>query len=204
MNLQTDADLASFFDQCIRKGEMEEFDPEEYEKVKQLLEDWNIQPGQRLLEAGCGAGRLTVLLENAVGPEGEILGCDLSPEMIAFAKKRMLPDHVRFQCVSVLHTGSETGRYDKVICLNVFPHFLDKSATLREFRRILTDAGELWINHLCSRDRINSFHRHASETVSDHALPDEKEMQLLLEQAGFQIISLEDREDKYSLLARSV
>lgn len=202
MHLQTDAELALFFDQCIRDGEMAHFDAEEEDKVNLLFNEWNIQPGEYVLEAGCGAGRFTSLLETKVGAEGKIFACDLSPEMIAFAKTRQLPEHVHFECTSVLNTKQDPDTFDKIICLNVFPHFLDQAATLKEFKRLLKPNGNLWINHLCSRDTINSFHQHASKTVCSHSLPDEAGMRALMTDAGFTITSLQDTEAFYSLHAR--
>ena len=40
------------------------------------------RPGERVLELGCGAGGALVALARAVGPEGRVVGLDLSPGMI--------------------------------------------------------------------------------------------------------------------------
>lgn len=46
---------------------------------------------QRLLELGCGPGRLTAAL-CAAFPEADILACDLAPEMLAEARRRLPAD----------------------------------------------------------------------------------------------------------------
>lgn len=45
------------------------------------------RPGMRLLDCGCGSGSITAGLAAAVAP-GEVVGLDLSPEQLAFARER--------------------------------------------------------------------------------------------------------------------
>ncbi|MCC7311667.1 MAG: methyltransferase domain-containing protein, partial [Sulfuritalea sp.] len=47
-----------------------------------------LQPGQRVLDVGCGTGLSLELLRAAVGEEGMVYGCDQSPEMLAIARRR--------------------------------------------------------------------------------------------------------------------
>lgn len=201
MHFQTNDELAIFFDQCAKDGLMLTFDPEEQSKLDCLLSEWDIREGHRIFEAGCGAGRLTEQLASKIGGSGEIFACDLSAEMLAFAKQRKLPEHVSFVCASALDSSCPANWFNRILCLNVFPHFLDKPKILREFRRIIAQDGTMWINHLCSRKSINHFHSNASDEVANHILPDEEEMGMLLKEAGFVIISLKDSDAGYSLKA---
>ncbi|HEY1479751.1 MAG TPA: class I SAM-dependent methyltransferase, partial [Gaiellales bacterium] len=43
-----------------------------------LVRDWQIAPGARVLEIGCGQGDTTAVLADAVGPEGRVLAVDLA------------------------------------------------------------------------------------------------------------------------------
>lgn len=47
-----------------------------------------LQPGERVLEIGCGAGATTVDLAAAVGPTGEVVAVDLAEGMVAAATRR--------------------------------------------------------------------------------------------------------------------
>ncbi len=47
-----------------------------------------IQPGERVLDVGCGCGDSTLKLAEAVGAEGHVLGLDLSEPMLARARQR--------------------------------------------------------------------------------------------------------------------
>jgi len=52
-----------------------------------LLDRLDPQPGERVLDLGCGTGELTAEIGRAVGPEGEAVGIDQSAEMITSARE---------------------------------------------------------------------------------------------------------------------
>jgi len=55
--------------------------PRTVEDMLRLLE---VSPGQRVLDVGAGSGWTTALLAHLVGPEGEVLGVELVPELVQF------------------------------------------------------------------------------------------------------------------------
>ena len=46
-----------------------------------------LQPGERIVEVGCGTGRNLAFLREAVGCDGEVIGVDASPGMLAEAQR---------------------------------------------------------------------------------------------------------------------
>ena len=185
-------EVSSFFDECAAEGIFDTFPAEEKTKINVLLERWNIKTGQRILEPGCGSGRLTELLSHAVGADGEVFACDLSGEMIRIANKRGLPGNIIFFHGSVNSVPRDDCFFDKVICFQVFPHFLDHKRSLAEIARLLKPGGELWLNHLKIRVDINNLHKNASSVVISHQIPSSKEMRLLLTEAGFEVMEIEE------------
>jgi len=57
-----------------------------------------LQPGQRVLEVGCGTGLALANLAAAVGPEGAVVGVDGSPAMLARARRRTVAS-TQVRCV---------------------------------------------------------------------------------------------------------
>ena len=49
----------------------------------------NLRPGDSVLDFGCGTGLSFEFLERAVGPGGRIIGVDVSPDMLAHARRRI-------------------------------------------------------------------------------------------------------------------
>jgi len=166
-----------------------------------FLLDWGIRPGDRILEPGCGSGRLTEVLAAAVGPSGVVLAVDLSAEMLARALGRGLPPQVRIRQASVVDLSDSDGPFDKVICLNVFPHFSDRGGALRRVAGLLRPGGDLWINHFASREAINEFHAGLDRAVRDHLIPPDEDVHRLLRDAGFTVVSHRQDDPGYRLHA---
>jgi ubiquinone/menaquinone biosynthesis C-methylase UbiE len=55
---------------------------------KRLLEPAELQPGESVLDIGCGTGSLALVAATQVGPVGKVTGVDPSPEMILRAKRK--------------------------------------------------------------------------------------------------------------------
>jgi len=74
---------------------MPKWDPKDYEKSSSAQEKWakeliaklKLKGNERILDIGCGDGKVTVLLAEHV-PNGSVTGVDLSPDMIAYAKTK--------------------------------------------------------------------------------------------------------------------
>jgi len=109
----------------------------------------NAQPGERALEFGFGTGHGLVTLAQSVGGTGRVCGVDLSPGMIAVARKRIeqeqLTDRVIVQRGDVLHLPYAAGTFDMV-----FSSFMldlidtpDLPLVLNECRRVLCANGRV-------------------------------------------------------------
>jgi SAM-dependent methyltransferase len=46
------------------------------------------RPGERILDLGCGGGPTTLPIADAVGPGGHVTGADISPDLLAIARRR--------------------------------------------------------------------------------------------------------------------
>ena len=113
--------------------------------TRRLLLDAGARPGLRAADVGYGVGMVTGLLAEFVGPEGQVVGIDVSAEQLAQAKKRLSTgrDNVRFVQASATDTGLPRGSFDLVYCRFLLMHLPDPEAALREMSALLRPGGTL-------------------------------------------------------------
>ncbi|MBE7558476.1 class I SAM-dependent methyltransferase [bacterium] len=126
--------MGKYFDELAREGLFAAFDDEESDRVRFFMTQWRVQRGERILEPGCGQGRLTALLAGAVGPEGEVFAVDVSRAMIRQARARALPSQATFAVRSVYALPQPDAWFDQVVCFNVFPHSYARRMPSRKWR----------------------------------------------------------------------
>jgi ubiquinone/menaquinone biosynthesis C-methylase UbiE len=56
--------------------------------IRRVVDKMDIQPGQSILDLGSGTGKNDCFIARKIGPDGNILGLDISKEMISLSKKR--------------------------------------------------------------------------------------------------------------------
>ena len=198
------ADKAAFFDSQARAEWADQgYGVLEHPKLIRLLELLDPAPGNALLEPGCGTGRLTRILGQAVGPEGQVTAMDISERMVEIARERCdgLPQ------VAVVLADMESfplppARFHAVACHQVFPHFNDRARALARLAECLRPSGRLVVSHFIGRRKVNDVHSQAGTAVERDLLPDADEMRALLQAAGFRIDLLDDADEHYFLAAR--
>lgn len=102
----------------------------------------------RILDLSCGPGTETVMLAAAV-PEGEVVGVDLSPRMVAAAwenaRHHGLSNVATFQADATRLPRDFAGRFDIVHCSYAFHHYSDPLLVLKQIRRVLKPTGKAFI-----------------------------------------------------------
>lgn len=92
-----------------------------------------IASGMRVLDVGCGNGDLSRLVARMVGPDGEVVAIDRSPEAMAMGRSaeagpKAAP--IRYQQADLAGALPKLGRFDAVIGRRVLMYLPDASATL--------------------------------------------------------------------------
>ncbi len=67
-----------------------------------------LQPGDVVLDAGCGTGFCFHMIEDAIGPSGRLIGIEPSPAMLARARGRV--DDAGWTNVTLLNTSGEAAQ----------------------------------------------------------------------------------------------
>lgn len=158
-------------------------------RLESLRERLALQPGQDLLELGCGTGRLTSWLADRVRP-GRVIAADFSPEMLAQARARN--SSVEFWLMDICHEPPGAELFDVVFCFNAFPHFRDKAQALKNCGVLLKSGGRLLVLHLAGSAHLNHFHAQLAHPVCHDLMPSPQEWPTLLERTGLQLRSLMD------------
>ncbi len=185
-------DLAAFFDRAAASGAMGGFNSGERAVLETLLGFWGLAPGRRVLEVGCGAGRLSELAAPRLAPGGSLLALDISLGMLRRALPRCRAAGAAVAAASALHLPVPARSFHTVLWFQVFPHLEEPLAALREARRVLLPGGRLWISHLATRDEVNAFHAGLPPPVCHHRIPPDPEVRRLLESAGFRVLRVGD------------
>lgn len=107
-----------------------------------------LKPGERVIDVGCGAGIDTLIAAKMVGPVGYVVGVDMTPAMIAKARRAAAEaglDNVEFCEGFAENLPVSDGWADVVISNGVLNLFPDKIAGLKEMVRVLKPEGRLQI-----------------------------------------------------------
>lgn len=195
---------ARFFDAQVAAGwAAEDYGEDERPKLERLLRQSELGPGQRVLEPGCGTGRLSEVLAQVVGPAGQLMAMDISQGMVQACRKRVAGlSWVRVEQMAVEEFQAPADSFDRVVCHQVFPHFDDQPAALAHLVYLLKPEGILTVVHFMPSAAINDTHRKAGTVVEKDMLPPPEEMRRLVEQAGLSLEILVDDELGYLLKAR--
>ena len=113
--------------------------------------------GETVLDLGSGAGNDVFIARHEVGPEGRVIGVDMTPEMIVKARanaSKLGYDNVEFRLGEIERMPVEAGSVDVVISncvLNLVP---DKAGAFAEMFRVLRPGGRFCVSDIVATGEL--------------------------------------------------
>src|SRR5215467_11211528 len=132
-----------------------EWNSSEYHRLSQPQVSWGkkvlarlqLRGDETVLDAGCGTGRLTADLLEAL-PRGRVVGVDLSQNMLHSAREHLASfgDRVSLLACDLLHLPFERA-FDCIVSTAAFHWVLDHDRLFRNLRWVLVSGG--WLEAQC-------------------------------------------------------
>jgi ubiquinone/menaquinone biosynthesis C-methylase UbiE len=153
---------------------------------ERLVDLARIQPGDAVLDVGCGTGTLAIAAARRAGPLGRVSGLDASPEMVARAGHKAARAGVSVD----LHIGSAAAlpfddhQFDAVLATLMLHHLprRTREQMARQVRRVLRPGGRVLavdFGRPSGRGLLARLHRHGYVPL--------EEIVALLDGAGLRI-----------------
>jgi SAM-dependent methyltransferase len=139
-----------------------------------LLDRLGLAPGMRVLDVGCGPGRVTVPAARRVGPDGSVVAVDIQPAMLREVERRAAAGgltNVRTALAGAGQGGLGRDAFDRAVLVTVLGEIPDRERALREIYEALQPGGVLSV----------------TEVFPDPHYQSRGTVRRLAEQVGFQV-----------------
>lgn len=116
-----------------------------------------LNPGEKVLDIGCGAGFDSLLAARLVGSSGRVIGVDMTPAMLEKATagaKEVALDNVEFRHGHAESLPVPDASIDVVISNGVVNLCPDKKSVLSEINRVLKPGGRIQIGDIVVHKEI--------------------------------------------------
>ena len=116
-----------------------------------LLQRAHVGRGMRVLDAGCGVGRLTIPAAELIGDTGEVVALDLQAAMIARLEERATRaglNNLRTVVGGIGDGRVERQAYDRVLLVTVLGEIRDRPRALAEIHAALRPGGLLSVTEV--------------------------------------------------------
>ena len=164
-----------------------------------------LKPGETVLDLGSGAGFDSFLAANKVGPEGRVIGVDMTQDMIQRADenaKKGSYQNVEFRLGEIEDIPVEDSSIDVILSNCVINLSPDKSKVFQEAYRVLRPGGRLAISDIVATAEIPPEYKEDltlySACVSGALLI--SDLEDILAEAGFKEIQIKPKDESQAFI----
>jgi ubiquinone/menaquinone biosynthesis C-methylase UbiE len=161
--------------------------------LARIREAAHFAPAARILDVACGPG---IVVEALAAGAAEVVGCDITPEMLEKARSRADAaglSNVRFVPAWAERLPFADGTFDAVVSRSAVHHFPDPSAAVREMARVTRSGGRvITVDVMAAESAEDASLHNALEILRDPShvrMLARSELHRVLVQAGLEIAS---------------
>src|SRR5690242_9774365 len=125
------SDRAAEDERLVAQGVV--FDP----LTRRLFDTAGLRPGMRVLDLGSGAGNVSRIAAELVGPQGAVVGVERDPAAVELARRRTTAANVEYVIGDVQTLDTVDGGFDAVVGRLILMYLTDPVAALRRAATLL-------------------------------------------------------------------
>ncbi|MBN1220605.1 MAG: class I SAM-dependent methyltransferase [Anaerolineae bacterium] len=118
--------------------------------ARQIIQHLALESGMKVLDFGCGPGRLTIPVAKQIGPTGEVTAFDIQPGMLQQVQVKAQAEHLdNIQLIQGSAGERKLGynQYDRVLLVTVLGEIPDRKAAMAEIFDSLKPGGILSVRY---------------------------------------------------------
>ncbi|MDP0498596.1 MAG: arsenite methyltransferase [Verrucomicrobiota bacterium JB022] len=164
-----------------------------------------LQPGETVLDLGCGGGFDCFLAARAVGSTGRVIGVDMTPEMISKARRNAREggySNVEFRLGEIEALPVPDGIVDAILSNCVINLSPDKPSVFREAHRVLKAGGRLSLADIVATKPIPPDIQRDFEALTScvAGAAQVDEVDSMLKAAGFSEVRIQLKEETRAMI----
>jgi ubiquinone/menaquinone biosynthesis C-methylase UbiE len=116
-----------------------------------IIDLLDLQPGMKVLDAGCGPGRLAIPAAQAVGSQGKLTALDIQSGMLAHVQEKTHTaglSNIRLMQAGLGEGKLEKATYDRAMLVTVLGEIPEQEAALKEIYETLKPGGILSVTEV--------------------------------------------------------